>query len=87
MKAWNIGVDDVKSEIMDKINILGNTMAESNQDIVEGMERSAAALAAVGTSTEDAFAMFSGINEVLQNAEKSGTALRSISLQIGRAHV
>lgn len=82
MKAWDIGVDDVKSEIMDKINILGNTMAESNQDIVEGMERSAAALAAVGTSTEDAFAMFSGINEVLQNAEKSGTALRSISLRL-----
>lgn len=82
MKAWDIGVDDVKSEIMDKINILGNTMAESNQDIVEGMKRSAAALAAVGTSTEDAFAMFSGINEVLQNAEKSGTALRSISLRL-----
>ena len=26
MKAWNIGVDDVKSEIMDKINILGRCM-------------------------------------------------------------
>ena len=82
MKAWDINVDDVKSEIMDKINILGNTMAESNQDIVQGMERSAAALAAVGTSTTDAFALFSGINEVLQNAEKSGTALRSVSLRL-----
>lgn len=82
MKAWDINVDDVKSEIMDKVNILGNTMAESNQDIVEGMERSAAALAAVGTSTTDAFALFSGINEVLQNAEKSGTALRSVSLRL-----
>lgn len=82
MKAWDIGVDDVKSEIMDKVNILGNTMAESNQDIINGMQRSAAALAAVGTSTEDAFALFSGINEVLQNAETSGTALRSISMRI-----
>ena len=61
---------------MDNINALGNNMALSNQDIVEGMERSAAALAAVGSSYEDAFAMFSGIQEVLQNAEKSGTALR-----------
>lgn len=26
MKAWDIGVDDVKSEIMDKINILGRCM-------------------------------------------------------------
>ena len=45
-------------------------MALSNQDIVEGMERSAAALAAVGTSVQDGLAMFSGIQEVLQNAEK-----------------
>jgi TP901 family phage tail tape measure protein len=67
---------------MDNINALGNNMALSNQDIVEGMERSAAALAAVGSSYEDAFAMFSGIQEVLQNAEKSGTALRSVALRI-----
>nr|DAU18241.1 MAG TPA: minor tail protein [Bacteriophage sp.] len=59
-----------------------NTMAESNADIVAGMERSAAALAAVGTSTADAFSLFSSINEVLQNAEKSGTALRSVALRI-----
>ena len=57
-------------------------MALDNQDIVDGMERSAAALAAVGTSTEDALAMFSGIQEVLQNAEKSGTSLRSVALRL-----
>ena len=82
MKAWSINPDDVKSQIMDPINKLGNTMALSNQDIVEGMERSAAALAAVGTSVQDGLAMFSGIQEVLQNAEKSGTALRSVALRI-----
>ncbi len=82
MKAWNIDVSDVESEIMDNINALGNSMAEDNQDIVEGMKRSAAALASVGTSYEDAFAMFSGIQEVLQNAEVSGRALRSISMRI-----
>lgn len=67
---------------MDPINQLGNTMAENNQDIVEGMERSAAALAAVGTSTKDAYALFSGIQEVLQNSEKSGTSLRSVALRL-----
>lgn len=82
MKAWSIDPDQVKSEIMDPINQLGNTMAENNQDIVEGMKRSAAALAAVGTSTKDAFALFSGIQEVLQNAEKSGTSLRSVALRL-----
>lgn len=82
MKAWDIGYQDVESQIMDDINALGNAMAEDNQDIVEGMERSAAALAAVGTSTKDAFALFSGIQEVLQNSEKSGTSLRSVALRL-----
>ncbi len=82
MKAWDIDVSDVKSEIMDNINALGNNMAESNQDIIEGMERSAAALASVGTSYEDAFAMFTGIQEVIQNPEVSGQALKSISMRI-----
>lgn len=82
MKAWDISYEDVESEILDKINILGNNFAEENQDIVEGMERSAAALAAVGTSYTDAFAIFTGAQEVLQNAEKTGTAIRSVALRL-----
>ena len=46
------------------------------------MERSAAALAAVGTDYKDAYSLFTGIQEVLQNAEVSGRALRSISMRI-----
>lgn len=59
-----------------------NNFALSNADIVAGMERSAAALAAVGTSYTDAFAIFTGAQEVMQNAEKTGTAIRSVSLRI-----
>lgn len=82
MKAWRIDPDEVKSEIMDPINTLGNNFAESNQDIVEGMERSAAALAATGTTYKDAFALFTGAQEVLQNSEVAGRALRSISMRV-----
>lgn len=82
MKAWRIDPDDVKSEIMDPINTLGNQFAESNQDIIEGMERSAAALAATGTTYQDAFALFTGAQEVLQNSEVAGRALRSISMRV-----
>lgn len=82
MKAWDIDPDDVKSEIMDNINILGNSFAESNADIVEGMKRSAAALSAVGTEYKDAFALFTGAQEILQNAEVTGRALRSISMRV-----
>lgn len=60
MKAFGIEVDDVKNRIMDSINVLGNNFAESNKDIVDGMQRSSAALAAVGTSFEDAAALFTG---------------------------
>lgn len=46
------------------------------------MERSAAALATTGTSYQEAFALFTGAQEVLQNAEVGGRALKSISLRI-----
>ena len=82
MKAWDIDPDEVESEIMDNINILGNSFAESNADIVEGMKRSAAALSAVGTEYKDAFALFTGAQEILQNAEVTGRALRSISMRV-----
>ena len=82
MKAWDIDVDQVESEVIDKINTLGNNFAEENQDIVEGMKRSAAALASTGTTYQDAFALFTGAQEVLQNSEVTGRALRSISMRI-----
>lgn len=82
MKAWQINPEDVEKEILDPINQLGNKFAESNDDIVEGMKRSAAALAAVGTDYKDAYSLFTGVQEVLQNSEVAGRALRSISMRI-----
>ena len=82
MKAWQLNPEDVEKEILDPINQLGNKFAESNDDIVEGMKRSAAALAAVGTDYKDAYSLFTGVQEVLQNSEVAGRALRSISMRI-----
>lgn len=82
MKAWDISTDQVEREVMDNINILGNRFAETNQDIVEGMKRSAATFAALGQTWTDAFALFTGAQEVIQNAETVGTALKTLSLRI-----
>lgn len=82
IKSWSLNPDQVKSEIMDPINTLGNNFALSNEDIIEGMKRSASAFAAVGTDYKEAFALFTATQEIMQNAEKAGTALRSISLRI-----
>ncbi len=52
-----------------------NRFAETNEDIIEGMERAGATLAAIGTSVEDSFALFTGAQEVIQNAETVGVCL------------
>lgn len=82
MRAYNIDPDDVKSQIMDKINVLGNNFAESNSDVAEGLKRSAAAMSAMNQSFEDTAALFTGGMEILQDAESMGTALRTLSMRI-----
>ena len=82
MKAWNVDVSRVSRDIMDNINTLGNNFAETNGDIITGMEKAGATLAAIGTDIPDAFALFTGAQEVLQNADTVGTALKTLSLRI-----
>jgi len=82
MKAYKVNVDDVERELMDNINVLGNKFAEDNLDIIEGMERAGATLSALGTSVQDSFALFTGAQEIIQNAETTGTALKTLSLRI-----
>lgn len=82
MKAFDIDPDNVKSEIMDKVNTLGNNFAEDNQDVVEGLKRSAAAMSAMGQSFTDTAALFTGGMEILQDSESMGTALRTLSMRV-----
>ena len=82
MKAWKVDVVDVERELLDNINTLGNKFALTNLDIIEGMERAGATLSAVGMDIQDSFALFTGAQEVIQNAETVGTALKTLSLRI-----
>lgn len=82
MKAFDIDPNDVETEIMDKVNVLGNNFAENNQDVVEGLKRSAAAMSAMGQSFTDTAALFTGSMEILQDSESMGTALRTLSMRI-----
>lgn len=82
MKAFDIDPDDVETEIMDKVNVLGNKFAEKNQDVIEGLKRSAAAMSAMGQSFTDTAALFTGGMEILQDFESMGTALRTLSMRI-----
>ena len=76
-KAFSIANDDLKREILDNINIIGNNFATSNDEIVAGLERSASAMSVANNSLEETIALFASGQEITQDAEKMGTALRT----------
>ena len=81
MKAFNIEADKALS-IVDKYNEIGNNYALSASDIGDAMQRSASVLAASNTSFDESIALITAGNEILQDPEKTGTALRTIALRI-----
>ena len=81
-KAFDIANNDIKREILDNINIIGNNFATSNDEIVAGLERSASAMSVANNSLEETIALFASGQEITQDAEKMGTALRTISMRI-----
>lgn len=82
MKAFDVQVDNVKDGIMSKINSVGNAFATSNDEIIDGLERSASAMASTGASLEDTIAIFTGGQEIVQNAESVGSAMKTFSMRI-----
>lgn len=82
MKAFNIDVTNVESDIMDSINRIGNTMATSNQEVGEMLKRSSAAMAAANNSLAETIALESAAVQITRNAETTGTAFRTISMRI-----
>lgn len=67
---------------MSKINAVGNSAAESNIDIVDGLQNSASAMAAMGGTLEETIALFTAAQEITQDSSKTGNALRSIAMRI-----
>lgn len=76
-KAFHITDEQIKREILDNINIIGNNFATSNDEIVAGLERSASAMSVANNSLEETIALFASGQEITQDAEKMGTALRT----------
>lgn len=82
MKAYGIETNDVLDGIMSKINIVGNTAATSNAEIIEGLQNSASAMAVMNSSLDENIALFTAGQEIAQDAHRVGNALRSIALRI-----
>lgn len=82
MKAYDIEVDDVLDGVMSKINIIGNTAATSNSQIVEMLSRSSSAMAEANNSLEEAIALETAAFEITQDASSVGTAYKTIAMRI-----
>jgi len=67
VKAYGIDVENVLDGVMSKINIVGNTAATSNDQIIEGLKRSSAAMSAMSSTLDENIALFTAAQEIIQN--------------------
>lgn len=81
MKAFNIEADD-SIKIIDKLNMVGNNFAISSAGIGEALQRSASALASANNTLDESIALITAGNVTVQNPEKVGTALQTMSMRL-----
>lgn len=81
MKSYNVEVDDT-AKIMDFLNYTADTTSVSFQDLGNGITRVASSMSAANNSLEETMAMLVASVDLTRNAEKSSTALRTISMNL-----
>ena len=81
MKAFGISSDEVLSQIMDKVNLVGNNFALTNADIMTALKNSSSAMAVANNSLEETIALITAGTEIVQDSSKVGNGLRTISMR------
>lgn len=71
-----------KTEIIDVMNNIGNNYAIATDQLATALQSSASALMTQGNDLYEAAALVTAGNQVVQDANKVGTGLRTISLRI-----
>lgn len=84
MKAFGIAAEDVML-IVDKFNSTGNSFAITSGGIGDALLNSAAALDAAGNSIDESIALITAANNVVQDPEKVGTTLKTVSMYLRAA--
>lgn len=82
MKAFGIEAEDTLDGVASKINAIGNTQAVTNEDIVNILTRSSAAMKEANNTLEETIALGTAATEIVRNADMVGTALKTVSLRI-----
>lgn len=81
MQGFDKGADDVEN-VVDVLNNIGNLEPISSDEIASSLQRSASALKAGGNTYEQAVALTTVGNSVVQNPESVGAGLRTIGLRL-----
>lgn len=84
MQAFGISADEAMS-IVDKFNEAGNNYAISSQGIGEALLRSAAAMKSANNTLDETIALTTAANTIVQDPEKVGTTLKTISMYLRAA--
>ena len=84
MQAFGVPAEDAMS-IVDKFNKVGNEYAISADGVGEVMLRSAAAMSAANNTLDETIALSAAANTIVQDPEKVGTTLKTISMYLRAA--
>ena len=84
MQAFDIAADDTMT-IVDKFNEVGNNYAISSEGVGEALLRSAAAMHAANNSLDETIALATAANTIVQDPEKVGTTLKTVSMYLRAA--
>lgn len=71
------------TKFLDLANHAGNNFSISTGDVGEALMRSGSVLSEFGVSMQDAISMIVGANESVQDAEKVGTAIKTMATNLG----
>lgn len=82
MKAFKIEADDALDGVASKINIIGNTQAVSNGNIVDFLTRSSSAMAEANNTLDETIALGTAITEITRDAANAGQVMKTMSMRI-----
>ena len=81
MKGFGLEASEAMS-IVDKFNEIGNNFSITSTGIGDALQRSASALSEAGNSLDESIALITAANEVVQDPESVGTALKTLTLRL-----
>ena len=79
--AFNVANTDLLS-IVDKYNAVSNALSISSGGIGDALQNSASSLAAANNSIDQSIALITGANSIVQDPDKVGNGLKTISMRI-----